>query len=163
MKNVKSLNIWKQESPQDKNDEFYFQMDISDLGLSVRSYNCLKRANCNTVQDVLNCIGEDGLGLKRIRNLGTRSESEIIEKLQDIKEKCMEMNPAVYINKRRIIRPSVRIWDKDIDEFPLSEAARNRFESCGIQKINDLYAGNRTNDPGWYAVRELFSKIPNYR
>lgn len=164
MTNLKNLSIWKPENLKENKNESYLQMNISDLGLSVRAYNCLRRANCNTVEDILNCIEEDDLGLKKIRNLGRRSEAEIFEKLQDIREATPETNPAaVSSNPTRLLKPSVRIWDKGIDEFALSEASRNRFESCGIKKLSDLYKNNSTSDPGWHAVRELFSKIPIYR
>lgn len=163
MKNVKKLNIWKQESQQEKNNEFYYRMDISDLGLSVRSYNCLKRANCNTVRDVLDCIGEDGLGLKRIRNLGTRSETEIMEKLQEIKAECGEECAPDLMGSRRIIRPSVRFLDREIDEFPLSDTSKNRLKNSGVNRVRDLYSKNTIKDPGWYAVRELFDKISTCR
>ena len=82
MIDVKNLNIWKPEEKQKPNNEAYLYTDIGDLNLTVRSFNCLKRAGCNTIQDVLNCIGEDGQGLRRIRNLGSRSETEILEKLR---------------------------------------------------------------------------------
>ena len=163
MIDVKNLNIWKPEEKQKHNNEAYLYTDIGDLNLTVRSFNCLKRAGCNTIQDVLNCIGEDGQGLRRIRNLGSRSEAEILEKLEDHKKYC-----EVYENKNTpkkvtIIKPAKKIWDREIDEFHLSNQASARLKGCGIHKIADLYATNPKSAPGWYAVRELFEKIPRSR
>ena len=163
MIDVKNLNIWKPEEKQKHNNEAYLYIDIGDLNLTVRSFNCLKRAGCNTIQDVLNCIGEDEQGLRRIRNLGSRSETEILEKLEDHKRYC-----DVYENKNTpkkvtIIKPAKKIWDREIDEFHLSNQASARLKGCGIHKIADLYETNPKSEPGWYAVRELFEKIPSSR
>ena len=86
MIDVKNLNIWKPEEKQILNNDVFLDTEITELNLSVRSFNCLKRANCNTVGDILNCLGEDGQGLRKIRNLGNRSEAEIMEKVNEYKE-----------------------------------------------------------------------------
>lgn len=52
---------------------------IEELDLSVRSYNCLKRAGINTVEDLINRTDE---GLIRIRNLGRKNFEEIKRKLE---------------------------------------------------------------------------------
>ena len=62
-------------------------VEITDLNLSVRSYNCLRRAGINTVGEILAFIKEDGNGLRKIRNLGGKSENEILERIQPYKEK----------------------------------------------------------------------------
>ena len=49
---------------------------------------CLRRAGCVTVGDVLRLIEKDEDGLRRIRNLGSRSEAEIRESLQQYEEQC---------------------------------------------------------------------------
>lgn len=56
-------------------------MPIEDLDLSVRSYNCLKRANIQTVQELINRTEDD---MNKIRNLGKKS-------LKEIKEKVIEL------------------------------------------------------------------------
>lgn len=163
MIDVKNLNIWKPEEKQNINNDVFLNTEIAELNLSVRSFNCLKRANCNTVGDILNCLGEDGQGLRKIRNLGNRSEAEILEKLEEHKKYC-----EVYENKNTpkkvtIIKPAKKIWDREIDEFHLSNQASIRLKGCGIYKIADLYETNPKSEPGWYAVRELFEKIPTSR
>ena len=52
---------------------------VEELDLSVRAYNCLKRAEINTVSDLLNFSQED---LLQIKNFGRRSAEEVIEALQ---------------------------------------------------------------------------------
>lgn len=56
-------------------------MPIEDLDLSVRSYNCLKRANIQTVQELVNRTEDD---MNKIRNLGKKSLKEIKEKVVEL-------------------------------------------------------------------------------
>ena len=55
------------------------EMTIEDMDLSVRSYNCLKRAGINTVEDLIRRTEND---LAKVKNLGRRSLEEVIAKLQ---------------------------------------------------------------------------------
>ena len=57
------------------------EMTIEDLDLSVRSYNCLKRANINTVADLTVKTEED---MMKVRNLGRKSLEEVKKKLQEL-------------------------------------------------------------------------------
>ena len=54
------------------------EMTIDDMDLSVRSYNCLKRANINTVEDLISKTEEE---MMKVRNLGRKSLEEVIGKL----------------------------------------------------------------------------------
>ena len=54
------------------------KLTIEELDLSVRSFNCLKRANINTVADLINKTGED---MMRVRNMGKKSLDEVQNKL----------------------------------------------------------------------------------
>lgn len=55
------------------------EMAIEDMDLSVRSYNCLKRANINTIEDLTKKSKDDML---KVRNLGLKSLEEVINKLE---------------------------------------------------------------------------------
>jgi len=55
------------------------EMNIEDMDLSVRSYNCLKRAGIHTVEDLIKKSEDDML---KVRNLGRKSLDEVINKLQ---------------------------------------------------------------------------------
>jgi DNA-directed RNA polymerase subunit alpha len=55
------------------------EMSIEEMDLSVRSYNCLKRANIHTVEDLIKRTEEDML---KVRNLGRKSLDEVINKLK---------------------------------------------------------------------------------
>jgi DNA-directed RNA polymerase subunit alpha len=57
------------------------EMTIEELDLSVRSYNCLKRAGINTVQELTTKTEED---MMKVRNLGRKSLEEVQEKLQEL-------------------------------------------------------------------------------
>ena len=54
-------------------------MTIDELDLSVHSFNCLKRANINTVADLINKTGED---MMKVRNMGKKSLDEVQKKLE---------------------------------------------------------------------------------
>ena len=56
-------------------------MSIEDMDLSVRSYNCLKRAGINTVEDLIKKTEEDML---KVKNLGRKSLDEVIHKLEGL-------------------------------------------------------------------------------
>lgn len=57
------------------------EMTIEELDLSVRSYNCLKRAGINTVQALTNQSEAD---MMKVRNLGRKSLEEVKAKLADL-------------------------------------------------------------------------------
>ena len=69
-----STVIEKAENQRDK----VLEMTIEELDLSVRSFNCLKRAGINTVEDLISKTQED---MMKVRNLGHKSLEEVINKL----------------------------------------------------------------------------------
>jgi len=70
----KSTVVEKAETQRDK----VLEMTIEELDLSVRSFNCLKRANINTVEDLINKTEDE---MMKVRNLGRKSMEEVINKL----------------------------------------------------------------------------------
>jgi len=68
------------EKEEDKRDKI-LEMTIEELDLSVRSYNCLKRAGINTVQELISKTEED---MMKVRNLGRKSLEEVQEKLAEL-------------------------------------------------------------------------------
>ena len=161
MYDIRNLNIWKTENETRPDDAL--AIDIAELCLSVRSYNCLRRAGCRTVGDVVNLIENDEKGLRGIRNLGIRSEEEILRSVEHFREQVRRPVRAAENDtpvRRTLIRPAKRLWDMDIEAFGISEYALTRLRKSGIRKVKDLYATDPHNEPGWYAVRELFEKIP---
>ena len=65
----------------DKSHEKILEMTIEELDLSVRSFNCLKRAGINTVEDLTNKTEEE---MMKVRNLGKKSLEEVINKLHSL-------------------------------------------------------------------------------
>lgn len=65
----------------DKGREKALEMTIEELDLSVRSFNCLKRAGINTVEDLTMKTEED---MMKVRNLGRKSLEEVIHKLESL-------------------------------------------------------------------------------
>jgi DNA-directed RNA polymerase subunit alpha len=70
----KSTVVEKAETQRDK----VLELTIEELDLSVRSFNCLKRANINTVEDLISKTEEE---MMKVRNLGRKSLEEVINKL----------------------------------------------------------------------------------
>ena len=72
-----STVVEKTEAHKDK----VLEMTIEELDLSVRSFNCLKRAGINTVQDLISRTEAD---MMKVRNLGRKSLDEVIQKLENM-------------------------------------------------------------------------------
>ena len=68
------------ERPEVKKEKV-LEMTIEELDLSVRSFNCLKRAGIDTVEDLINRTEEDMI---KVRNLGRKSLEEVIQKLTSL-------------------------------------------------------------------------------
>ncbi len=66
---------------EDNAKEKVLEMNIDELELSVRSYNCLKRAGINTVEELCNRTPED---MMKVRNLGRKSLEEVLAKLKEL-------------------------------------------------------------------------------
>ena len=66
---------------EDDEKEKVLEMSIDELELSVRSYNCLKRAGINTVEELTNRTPED---MMKVRNLGRKSLEEVLAKLKEL-------------------------------------------------------------------------------
>jgi DNA-directed RNA polymerase subunit alpha len=77
--NAKNTEIMveKEEGKKEK----VLEMSIEELDLSVRSYNCLKRAGINTVEDLANKTEEE---MMKVRNLGRKSLEEVLNKMAEL-------------------------------------------------------------------------------
>ncbi len=76
-----SQNIEVITEKEDDEKNKVLVMNIDELELSVRSYNCLKRAGINTVQELCNKTPDD---MMKVRNLGRKSLEEVIAKLKEL-------------------------------------------------------------------------------
>ena len=84
--NAKTAEVMVEKEDDEK--EKVLEMNIDELELSVRSYNCLKRAGINTVEELTNKTPED---MMKVRNLGRKSLEEVLAKL---KELGLELNAS---------------------------------------------------------------------
>ncbi|MBB5265795.1 DNA-directed RNA polymerase subunit alpha [Catenibacillus scindens] len=84
--NAKTAEVMVEKEDNEK--EKVLEMNIDELELSVRSYNCLKRAGINTVEELTNRTAED---MMKVRNLGRKSLEEVLAKL---KELGLQLNPS---------------------------------------------------------------------
>lgn len=72
-----SIMVEKEEDKKEK----VLEMSVEELDLSVRSFNCLKRANINTVEELTQRTEEE---MMRVRNLGKKSLEEVQNKLEEL-------------------------------------------------------------------------------
>ena len=77
--NAKTAEVMVEKEEDEK--EKVLEMSIDELELSVRSYNCLKRAGIHTLQDLVNKSESD---MMKIRNLGKKSLKEVLDKIRDM-------------------------------------------------------------------------------
>lgn len=77
--NAKSTEVMVETKDDEKGK--VLEMSIDELELSVRSYNCLKRAGINTVEELTNKTSED---MMKVRNLGRKSLEEVLSKLKEL-------------------------------------------------------------------------------
>jgi DNA-directed RNA polymerase subunit alpha len=75
--NKVEIMVEKEEEPKERS----LDMTIEELDLSVRSYNCLKRASINTLQELIQKSEED---MMKVRNLGKKSLEEVQQKLESL-------------------------------------------------------------------------------
>ena len=124
MYDIRNMNIWKSddtgrgplsESPSINisipgggadiyTGSVLADMPIDELNLTVRSYNCLRRAGCSTVGDVLHLAESSENGLMKIRNLGAKSAREILAKIEDQQALLLqrEENMPFRQNKKKL-------------------------------------------------------------
>ena len=77
----KSSRIHVIAAEEENSKDKVLEMNIDELELSVRSYNCLKRAGINTVEELCNRTSED---MMKVRNLGRKSLEEVLSKLKEL-------------------------------------------------------------------------------
>ena len=90
--------VEKAEAQRDK----VLELTIEELDLSVRSFNCLKRANINTVEDLISKTEDE---MMKVRNLGRKSLEEVINKLA-----------MIILIRRRTEMPGTRKLGKPTDQ-----------------------------------------------
>lgn len=84
--NAKTAEVMVEKEDNEK--EKVLEMNIDELELSVRSYNCLKRAGINTVEELTNRTADE---MMKVRNLGRKSLDEVLAKL---KEFGLQLKPS---------------------------------------------------------------------
>lgn len=77
--NARTIEVMTETEEDEK--EKVMEMNIDELELSVRSYNCLKRAGINTVEELCNKTQDD---MMKVRNLGRKSLEEVLAKLKEL-------------------------------------------------------------------------------
>ena len=87
-------------------------INIEDTGLSVRSYNCLKRAGLNTIGDVMQKTDKE---LREIRNLGVKSLAEIKRELFDEERLIVSITDKISYLEAQLLPLADSIGEQEID------------------------------------------------
>ena len=107
--NAKNAEVMIEKEDDEK--EKVLEMSIDELELSVRSYNCLRRAGVNKLQDIIDLSGEDFI---KVRNLGLKSAQEIVEKLAEL---GVPYELRKHLNKAIADRKEARLKEKEEKEL----------------------------------------------
>ena len=78
----------EEERQKKRKIEEYLSKEIDELNLSVRTYNCLKRAGIDTLRKMVSLSLRE---VSNIRNLGHKNVSEVLEKIEEIKKRINEI------------------------------------------------------------------------
>lgn len=146
--------------------ESYLCMTIEDLDLSVRSYNCLKRAGIETVGDLIEKTLDD---MMKVRNLGRKSLEEVERKLAmmglSFKENPTEEIPLMGIvveGGLGVIEPDYTDWT--IEELDLSVRSYNCLKRTGINTVGELIQKteedlSKVRNLGSSCIKEIENKL----
>ena len=115
--------------------------DIDELNLSVRSFNCLKRAGWNTIGDILYNI-DNWQDLLRVRNLGKLSAIEIMRTVKDYQAALLKSQGESVVIRRSVVKTDgdsgPKIDDKDLSEMDLTVRSYNCLRRAGYSKVGEL-------------------------
>jgi len=144
----------------------YLRMTIEDLDLSVRSFNCLKRAGIETVGDLVEKTHDD---MMKVRNLGRKSLEEVEHKLAmmglSFKENPVEEIPLmgdVIEGGLGVIEPDYTDWT--IEELDLSVRSYNCLKRAGINTVGELIQKteeelSKVRNLGYPSIKEIKTKL----
>lgn len=130
-------------------------VSIEDMLLSIRSYNCLKRAGITNLYELTERSTAD---LMKVRNLGRKSMMEVIEKMAEYGVAPADMDVPVCRNK-------VSTFDDfSIDDLELSVRSFNVLKRAGINSVGDLTRRTyddltRVRNMGRKSLEEILSKM----
>ena len=115
--------------------------DIDELNLSVRSFNCLKRAGWNTIGDILYNI-DNWQDLLRVRNLGKLSAIEIMRTVKDYQAALLKSQGESVVIRRSVVKTDgdsgPKIDDRDLSEMDLTVRSYNCLRRAGYSKVGEL-------------------------
>ena len=118
----------------------YLRMTIEDLDLSVRSYNCLKRAGIETVGDLIGKTMDD---MMKVRNLGRKSLEEVERKLamlglsfQSPPEDDFPIMGDIVEGGLSVIEPDYT--DKTVEDLDLSARTNNLLKRAGLNTVGQI-------------------------
>ena len=102
------------------------EMSIEEMDLSVRSFNCLKRANINTVQDLITRSGEDMIKVRRglrlasaIRRFAEQERTEFAIKAPNLQERCSALSGG---NQQKVV--IARVFSENPDVIIVAQPTR---------------------------------------
>ena len=100
-------------------------MNIEDIDLSVRSYNCLKRAGIHTLEDIIQKTEDDMI---KIRNLGRKNLEEIEHKLSEFGLCLMDKVPKKITGREKILQKLITCNNEDLQHLFSGSACPSDYE-----------------------------------
>lgn len=138
------------QEQQEKREEFkreILEIAIEDLDLSVRSFNNLKRAGINELQDLLNKTEQD---LHRIRNLGRKGINEIISKLEehgivfneDGELELKEIEETIETENLQDEHDETETMDSSSEQITAEDKTQEKLENMSEEELQQIIANN---------------------
>lgn len=165
-----SSNILDYDETEELNTR---SITIEDMELSVRSYNCLKRAGIMTLGDLMDKTLDQ---MQKVRNLGRRSLREIIEKMDDYDVTLLGLDDdfdldEIYVNSNNITNSDeteeMNKRSITIEDMELSVRSYNCLKRAGILTLGDLMDKTldqmkKVRNLGKRSLREIIEKMNDY-
>lgn len=131
----------------------YIRMPIEELDLSVRSYNCLKKAGINIVEDIIEKTESD---MMKIHNLGRKSIEEIQRRLAELGLSFKDSPPDDFLTMGVVACGGLSVMEPEpigmeIEELDLSARTYNKLKRAGLNTVAEIIR---------LTEKELFS-VPN--
>lgn len=145
-----------------------FEKTLDEMDLSVRSFNCLKRAGIHTIEDIVRKMDEGWKSFRTIRNLGSKSSREIIKKIKHLgyNTEKIESEISSWLEEEIISDVSKQEWEMFLGELKSVEIVENsgveetKQKGTPITNLTDLpfRTISRLNDENIFTVEALMER-----
>ena len=164
------LNIWY-NTKKGIGDKMRFESTLEEIDLSVRSFNCLKRAGIHSIEDIVQKLNEGWDSFGRIRNLGRKSACEIIKKIKQLgyDTEKIENEIADWLKNQILSDESKLEWNTLLEELKNVEIVKYQNQKVIEQNGTPLSVLidvsyntlKRLNDKSIFTIEALMEQYKN--